>query len=129
MALGIMPYISASIVVQLMGIAVPYLQKLQKDGESGRKKITQITRWLTIANYFVQAPTILQLFKTQFGLARSIFSNWCNFLGIINILLTAGTIFAMWLGERITDKGVGNGISLLITVGIIANFPALFYKN
>ena len=127
MALGIMPYISASIVVQLMGIAVPYLQKLQKDGESGRKKITQITRWLTIAITLVQGPTYITAIKTQFQLPDSAFlvsgpTFWISSM----ILLTAGTIFAMWLGERITDKGVGNGISLLITVGIIANFPNAF---
>ena len=130
MALGIMPYISASIVVQLMGIAVPYLQKLQKDGESGRKKITQITRWLTIAITLVQAPTYITAIKTQFGLGPEAFlvggiTFWVSSI----IILTAGTIFAMWLGERITDKGVGNGISLLITVGIIANFPAAFLQE
>jgi preprotein translocase subunit SecY len=130
MALGIMPYISASIVVQLMGIAVPYLQKLQKDGESGRKKITQITRWLTIAITLVQAPTYITAIKTQFNLPPEAFlvggiTFWVSSI----IILTAGTIFAMWLGERITDKGVGNGISLLITVGIIANFPAAFLQE
>ncbi|WP_298765552.1 preprotein translocase subunit SecY [uncultured Polaribacter sp.] len=130
MALGIMPYISASIVVQLMGIAVPYLQKLQKDGESGRKKITQITRWLTIAITLVQAPTYITAIKTQFGLGPEAFlvsgaTFWISSI----IILTAGTIFAMWLGERITEKGIGNGISLLITVGIIANFPAAFLQE
>src|SRR6056300_1327616 len=129
-ALGIMPYISASIVVQLMGIAVPYLQKLQKDGESGRKKITQITRWLTIGITLVQAPTYITAIKTQFGLPPEAFlvSGFTFWFSSI-IILTAGTIFAMWLGERITDKGVGNGISLLITVGIIANFPAAFLQE
>lgn len=130
MALGIMPYISASIVVQLMGIAVPYLQKLQKDGESGRKKITQITRWLTIAITLVQGPTYIGAIQTQFNLPAEAFlvsggTFWISSM----ILLTAGTIFAMWLGERITDKGVGNGISLLITVGIIANFPLAFLQE
>ena len=130
MALGIMPYISASIVVQLMGIAVPYLQKLQKDGESGRKKITQITRWLTIVITLVQAPTYITAIKTQFNLPPEAFlvsgiTFWISSI----IILTAGTIFAMWLGERITDKGIGNGISLLITVGIIANFPAAFLQE
>jgi preprotein translocase subunit SecY len=130
MALGIMPYISASIVVQLMGIAVPYLQKLQKDGESGRKKITQITRWLTIAITLVQAPTYITAIKTQFNLPPEAFlvggvTFWVSSI----IILTAGTVFAMWLGERITDKGIGNGISLLITVGIIANFPAAFLQE
>ncbi len=130
MALGIMPYISASIVVQLMGIAVPYLQKLQKDGESGRKKITQITRWLTIAITLVQAPTYITAIKTQFGLGPEAFlvSGFTFWLSSI-IILTAGTIFAMWLGERITEKGIGNGISLLITVGIIANFPGSFIQE
>lgn len=127
MALGIMPYISASIVVQLMQIAVPYLQKLQKDGESGRKKITQITRWLTIGITMVQGPTYITAIQSGFNLPPQAFlvtgaTFWISSM----ILLTAGTIFAMWLGERITDKGVGNGISLLITVGIIANFPAAF---
>ncbi len=130
MALGIMPYISASIVVQLMGIAVPYLQKLQKDGESGRKKITQITRWLTIAITLFQAPTYIGIIQNQMGLGPEAFlvtgvQFWVSSI----ILLSAGTIFAMWLGERITDKGVGNGISLLITVGIIANFPAAFIQE
>ncbi|WGH77123.1 preprotein translocase subunit SecY [Tenacibaculum tangerinum] len=130
MALGIMPYISASIVVQLMGIAVPYLQKLQKDGESGRKKITQITRWLTIAITLFQAPTYIGVIQNQMGLPQEAFlvtgaTFWISSI----ILLSAGTIFAMWLGERITDKGVGNGISLLITVGIIANFPAAFIQE
>ncbi|TDQ30021.1 preprotein translocase subunit SecY [Tenacibaculum caenipelagi] len=130
MALGIMPYISASIVVQLMGIAVPYLQKLQKDGESGRKKITQITRWLTIAITLFQAPTYIGVIQNQMGLGPEAFlvtgaTFWISSI----ILLSAGTIFAMWLGERITDKGVGNGISLLITVGIIANFPAAFIQE
>ena len=129
-ALGIMPYISASIVVQLMGIAVPYLQKLQKDGESGRKKITQITRWLTIGITLVQAPTYITAIKTQFGLGPEAFLvSGATFWVSSIIILTAGTIFAMWLGERITDKGVGNGISLLITVGIIANFPAAFLQE
>ncbi len=130
MALGIMPYISASIVVQLMGIAVPYLQKLQKDGESGRKKITQITRWLTILITMLQGPTYIAVIQNTFGLPPEAFlvtgaTFWISSM----ILLTAGTIFAMWLGERITDKGVGNGISLLITVGIIANFPASFLQE
>jgi preprotein translocase subunit SecY len=130
MALGIMPYISASIVVQLMGIAIPYLQKLQKDGESGRKKITQITRWLTIGITLVQAPTYITAIKTSFGLPEEAFLvSGATFWFSSIVLLTAGTIFAMWLGERITDKGVGNGISLLITVGILANFPGAFMQE
>ncbi len=130
MALGIMPYISASIVVQLMGIAVPYLQKLQKDGESGRKKITQITRWLTIGITLMQAPAYITAIKTTFGLPQEAFLvSGATFWFSSIVLLTAGTIFAMWLGERITDKGVGNGISLLITVGILANFPGAFMQE
>jgi preprotein translocase subunit SecY len=130
MALGIMPYISASIVVQLMGIAIPYLQKLQKDGESGRKKITQITRWLTIGITLVQAPTYIGFIQNQMDLPAEAFliTGYVFWVSSI-VILTAGTIFAMWLGERITDKGVGNGISLLITVGIIANFPAAFLQE
>ena len=127
-ALGIMPYISASIVVQLMGIAVPYLQKLQKDGESGRKKINQITRWLTIAITMVQGPAyitnIYQLIPSS-----AIYISGSMFWLTSMIVLTAGTIFAMWLGEKITDKGIGNGISLLIMIGIIARFPAAFIQE
>ena len=128
-ALGIMPYISASIVVQLMGIAVPYLQKLQKEGESGRKKINQITRWLTIAITLVQGPGYIYnlygtLPQTAFLLGDSI-----SFVVSSVIILTTGCIFAMWLGERITDKGIGNGISLLIMVGIIARLPQSVYQE
>ena len=128
-ALGIMPYISASIVVQLMGIAVPYLQKLQKEGESGRRKINQITRWLTIAITLVQGPGyIYNLFNT---LPQSAFllGNNVTFVASSVIILTTGTIFAMWLGEKITDKGIGNGISLLIMVGIIATLPQAFLQE
>ena len=114
-ALGIMPYISASIVVQLMGIAVPYLQKLQKEGESGRKTINQITRWLTIAICVVQAPAYLYGLSAL-GVPESAFILGKGPLFIFSsvIILVTGTIFAMWLGEKITDKGIGNGISLLI---------------
>ena len=127
-ALGIMPYISASIVVQLMGIAVPYLQKLQKDGESGRKKINQITRWLTIGITMVQGPAyitnIYQLIPSSaFYISGSMF--WLTSM----VVLTSGTVFAMWLGEKITDKGIGNGISLLIMIGIIARFPEAFIQE
>jgi len=128
-ALGIMPYISASIVVQLMGIAVPYLQKLQKEGESGRRKINQITRWLTIAITLVQGPGyIYNLFST---LPQSAFliSDTLTFVISSVIILTTGTVFAMWLGEKITDKGIGNGISLLIMVGIIARLPQAFFQE
>ncbi len=130
MALGIMPYISASIVVQLMGIAIPYLQKLQKEGESGRKKINQITRWLTVGILLIQAPTYI-ISLPSLGIPASAFllGNGPLFWFSSIILLTAGTIFAMWLGERITDKGIGNGISLLIMIGIIANFPSTFMQE
>ncbi len=130
MALGIMPYISASIVVQLMGIAVPYLQKLQKEGESGRKKINQITRWLTIAILIIQAPTYL-ISLPALGIPESAFLLGTGPLFYFSsiLLLTTGTIFAMWLGEKITDKGIGNGISLLIMIGIIAIFPASFMQE
>tara|TARA_B100001059_G_scaffold18938_3_gene15480 strand:- start:15191 stop:16546 length:1356 start_codon:yes stop_codon:yes gene_type:complete len=129
-ALGIMPYISASIVVQLMGIAVPYLQKLQKEGESGNKKRTQITRWLTILICVVQAPAYLYGLSAL-GVPDSAFVIGRGPMFIISsvIILVTGTIFAMWLGEKITDKGIGNGISLLIMVGIIANLPLSFTQE
>lgn len=130
-ALGIMPYISASIVVQLMGIAIPYLQKLQKEGASGQKKITQITRWLTIAICLVQAPGYLASLGPVFGIPNSAFllgQGGMFYVSSIVILVT-GTIFAMWLGEKITDKGIGNGISLLIMVGIIATLPQAFAQE
>lgn len=128
MALGVMPYISASIVVQLMGIAVPYIQKLQKQGESGRKKITQITRYLTIAITLIQGPGYLYnlhniLPRSAFLLPDSLF------IPASIIILSTGTIFAMWLGERITDNGIGNGISLLIMVGIMARLPRAFFQE
>ena len=123
-ALGIMPYISASIVVQLMGIAIPYLQKLQKDGESGRKKLNQITRWLTIAITLVQGPGyIYNLYRTLPSSAFLLGFDSFSFLFSSVLILTTGTVFAMWLGEKITDKGIGNGISLLIMVGILARLP------
>ncbi|TKG91019.1 preprotein translocase subunit SecY [Puteibacter caeruleilacunae] len=121
-ALGIMPYISASIVVQLLGIAVPYFQKLQKEGESGRRKINQITRYLTILILIFQSPAYLAnlhatLPETAFALKGTMFTITST------IILTAGSMFVMWLGERITDKGIGNGISLIIMIGIIARLP------
>jgi preprotein translocase subunit SecY len=129
-ALGIMPYISASIVVQLMGIAIPYLQKLQKDGESGRKKINQITRWLTIAITLVQGPGyIYNLYRTLPNSAFLLGFDSFSFLFSSVLILTTGTIFAMWLGEKITDKGIGNGISLLIMVGILARLPQAFIQE
>ncbi|MBN4071079.1 preprotein translocase subunit SecY [Crocinitomix catalasitica] len=120
MALGIMPYISASIIMQLLGMAVPTVQKMQKEGESGRRKINGYTRFLTIAICAFQGPSYLQMYVISKGGAFDPTFPW--WVGSIT-LLVAGTMFAMWLGERITDKGVGNGISLLITVGILARFP------
>jgi len=129
-ALGIMPYISASIVVQLMGIAIPYLQKLQSDGESGRKKINQITRWLTIGITLVQGPTyIYNLYRTLPSSAFILGFDSFEFLFSSVMILVTGTIFAMWLGEKITDKGIGNGISLLIMVGILARLPQAFIQE
>jgi preprotein translocase subunit SecY len=129
-ALGIMPYISASIVVQLMGIAIPYLQKLQKEGESGRRKINQITRWLTIAICLIQAPGYLVSLPTL-GIPQEAFLLGQGGLFYFSsiIILVTGCIFAMWLGEKITDKGIGNGISLLIMVGIIARMPQSFVQE
>ena len=134
-ALGIMPYISASIVMQLLSMAIPYFQKLQKEGESGRKKINQITRYLTVIILIFQSPAYIANLVSQlppeaitpFNPAithHSIFS----FFGISSIItLTSGSMFIMWLGERITDKGIGNGISLIIMIGIMARLPfALF---
>ena len=129
-ALGIMPYISASIVVQLMGIAIPYLQKLQKDGESGRKKLNQITRWLTIAITLVQGPGyIYNLYRTLPSSAFLLGFDSFSFLFSSVLILTTGTVFAMWLGEKITDKGIGNGISLLIMVGILARLPQALFQE
>jgi len=129
-ALGIMPYISASIVVQLMGIAIPYLQKLQKEGESGRKKINQITRWLTIGICLVQAPSYLGSLPAL-GVPESAFILGYGTMFWISsiVILVTGCVFAMWMGEKITDKGIGNGISLLIMVGIIATLPQTFIQN
>jgi preprotein translocase subunit SecY len=121
-ALGIMPYISASIVIQLLGIAVPYFQRLQREGESGRRKINQITRYLTVAILIIQAPSYLK--NLQMQLPASAFVLQGSFFWISSvIILTAGSMFIMWLGERITDRGIGNGISLIIMIGIIARLP------
>lgn len=121
-ALGIMPYISASIVIQLLGIAVPYFQRLQKEGESGTRKINQITRYLTVGILFFQAPAYLQNLTNQLPPEAFAVSGWM-FTLTSTIILTAGSMFIMWLGERITDKGIGNGISLIIMIGIIARLP------
>lgn len=120
-ALGIMPYISASIVVQLLSIAVPYFQRLQKEGEDGRRKINQITRMLTIIITSLQGFGYIVNLQSEVGPAIYANSGWWVFSSIV--LLVSGTMFCMWLGERITDKGLGNGISLLIMVGIIARLP------
>lgn len=120
--LGIMPYISASIVLQLLTVAVPYFQKLQKEGESGRKKITQITRVLTIAICIVQSFGFIALIRKDNMLFPDVDPNFFTFYSVL--ILTAGTMFCMWLGEKITEKGIGNGISLLIMVGIISRLPA-----
>ena len=121
-ALGIMPYISASIVIQLLGMAIPYFQRLQREGESGFRKINQITRYLTVLILALQAPGYLmnlhnQLPETAFALKGAFFTITST------IILIGGTMFVMWLGERITEKGIGNGISLIIMIGIIARLP------
>ena len=124
-ALGIMPYISASIVVQLLGIVFPYFQKLQKEGESGRRKMNQYTRYLTVAILVLQAPTYL--INLTHTLPASAFVLGGTFFQVSSvIILTAGTMFVMWLGEKITDKGIGNGISLIIMIGIVARMPQNF---
>ena len=121
LALGIMPYISASIVIQLLGMAIPYFQKLQREGESGRRKINQLTRYLTVIILFAQAPGYIA--NLQMQAPEAFMSSGWGFTLTTIVILTAGTMFVMWLGERITDKGIGNGISLIIMVGIIARLP------
>jgi preprotein translocase subunit SecY len=125
-ALGVMPYISASIVMQLLGMAVPYYQRLQKEGESGRRKINQHTRYLTVLVLLLQAPAYLTNLRVTAGEA---IIGGSFFYPTAVILLTAGTVFIMWLGERITEKGIGNGISLIIMIGIIARFPTAFVQE
>jgi len=126
LALGVMPYITASIIVQLLGFAVPYFQRLQtREGESGRKRLNQITRLLTVAITLVQGGGYLQLISSMPGAVSPDIPQGLFWFSNI-IILTAGTIFSMWLGERITDKGVGNGISLIIMIGIIARLPQSF---
>ena len=121
-ALGIMPYISASIVVQLLGMAIPYFQKLQREGESGRRKINNITRYLTILITGGQAPGYIANLKATLPDSAFLLNPGTFWMSSIIILVT-GTMFVMWLGEKITDRGIGNGISLLIMIGIIASFP------
>ena len=122
LGLGVMPYISASIVVQLMAFAVPALQKLQKDGESGRKQLTQITRWLTIAIAAVQGFSYIVAIDSEYHIVAPGINMGMFYVSSVMLLVT-GTMFTMWLGERITDRGVGNGVSLIITIGIIARLP------
>ncbi len=126
-ALGIMPYISASIIIQLLTVAVPYFQRLQKEGEDGRNKMNQITRWLTIVVTALQGVAYLTNLKGLVGPA--IYDDGLLFNVTSVIILVAGTMFVMWLGERITDKGLGNGISLIIMVGIISRFPGSFISE
>jgi len=120
--LGVMPYISASIVVQLLGMMVPYFQRLQREGESGRRKINQITRYLTIVILCFQAPVYLANLHMQLP-ATAFMIKGAYFTIFSTIILMSGTMFIMWLGERITDRGLGNGISLIIMVGIVARLP------
>lgn len=124
-ALGIMPYISASIVVQLLGIVFPYFQKLQKEGESGRRKLNQYTRYLTVGILVLQAPTYLVNLSAQLPPTAFVLSDFFFKFSSV-VILTAGTMFVMWLGEKITDKGIGNGISLIIMIGIVARMPSNF---
>ena len=128
-ALGIMPYISASIVMQLLAVAVPYFQKMQREGESGRKKISWYTRILTVAILFFQAPSYLMNLKMQAYGALSSGIDWSLFFIPATIILTAGSMFILWLGGRITDKGIGNGISMIIMIGIIARLPQAFIQE
>ena len=127
-ALGVMPYISASIVVQLLGVFVPYFRKLQMEGESGRKKMNQLTRYLTILIICIQGPAYVAALHNQIPGQAFIAVNrlgWSNFAYnlVSTIILMAGSMFVMWLGERITDRGIGNGISLIIMIGIVARLP------
>ena len=127
-ALGVMPYISASIVIQLLGVFVPYFRKLQMEGQSGIKKMNQLTRYLTILILCIQGPAYMASIHSQIPSAAFVATNqlgWSNFMFNIvsTIILMAGSMFVMWLGERITDRGIGNGISLIIMIGIVARFP------
>ena len=128
-ALVIMPYISASIVMQLLAVAVPYFQKMQREGESGTKKIQWYTRVLTVIILLFQAPSYLINLKYQASQALASGISWTVFMIPATIILAAGSMFILWLGERITDKGVGNGISLIIMVGIIARLPQAFVQE
>ncbi len=128
-ALGIMPYISASIVIQLLTIAVPYFQKMQREGESGRRKMNQFTRYLTVAILLLQGPSYLVNLSVQLAQAGSAIPGGFLFTATSTLILCGGSMFVMWLGERITDKGIGNGISFIILVGIISRFPGSLIKE
>ena len=128
-ALGIMPYISASIVMQLLAVAVPYFQKMQREGESGRKKISMYTRYLTVFILLLQAPSYLMNLKYMASQALATGISWTVFMIPATIILAAGSMFILWLGERITDKGIGNGVSLIIMIGIIARLPQAFAQE
>lgn len=128
-ALGIMPYITASIIMQLLAVAVPQFQKMQREGESGRRKINQYTRYLTIAILLFQGPTYLLNLNNQAGSALAPGISWTWFSISATIILAAGSMFVLWLGERITDKGIGNGVSIIIMIGIIARFPTAFVQE
>ena len=129
-ALGVMPYISASIVIQLLGIFVPYFRKLQMEGESGRRKMNQYTRYLTILIVLIQGFAYMKSLPSQVGPGVFVYDELGMSTGMFNLvsvaLLLGGTMFVMWLGERITDRGIGNGISLIIMIGIIARLPHAF---
>jgi len=128
-ALGIMPYISASIVIQLLTIAVPYFQKMQREGESGRRKMNQYTRYLTVMILLLQGPSYLINLSVQLAQAGSAIPSGFMFTVTSTLILCGGSMFVMWLGERITDKGIGNGISFIILVGIISRFPGAIIKE
>ena len=127
-ALGVMPYITASIIIQLMGIMIPYFQKMQKEGESGRRKMNQWTRMLTIIVLLIQGPAYITNLYRQVPDAF-VYGNTFLFLAYATIIMIAGTMFIMWLGEKITDKGIGNGISLIIMIGIIARLPQSLFQE
>ncbi|MCH5246163.1 MAG: preprotein translocase subunit SecY [Muribaculaceae bacterium] len=128
-ALGIMPYITASIVIQLLGMVLPSFQKMQREGESGRQKLNQYTRYLTVLILLLQGPAYLVNLQVQVSAAGGGASMGFWTLAFLTVILAAGSMFIMWLGERITDRGIGNGISFIILIGIIARFPgALFYE-
>jgi preprotein translocase subunit SecY len=128
-ALGIMPYISASIVIQLLTIAVPYFQKMQREGESGHRKMNQYTRYLTVGILLLQGPSYLVNLSIQLAQAGSALPGGFLFTASSTLILMGGSMFVMWLGERITDKGIGNGISFIILIGIIARFPGSIIKE